>query len=102
MSEKNEGAIMTNNEQAAAHRILQKHGIDHKLQGHRLPLTSNDFAIGIDGGWYQDFDDVRKYVRRVANNHRDAEIDLRSWQASVEIAEAVRRDADAHKPRTTD
>ena len=89
---------MTNNEQAAAHRILQKHGIEHKLQGHRLPLTSNDFAIGIDGGWYQDFDDVRKYVRRVANNHRDAEIDLRSWQVAVEIAEAVRRDADADKP----
>jgi hypothetical protein len=90
--------MMTNNEQAAAHRILQKHGIAHKLQGHRLPLTSNDFAIGIDGGWYQDFEHIRKYVRRVANDHRDAEIDLRSYQAAVEIAEAVRRDADAHKP----
>jgi hypothetical protein len=85
---------MTNNEQAAAHRILQKHGIAHTLQGHRLPLTSDGFAIGIDGGWYQDFDDVRKYVRRIANNHIDAVIDLRSWQAAVEIAEAVRRDAD--------
>jgi hypothetical protein len=89
---------MTNNEARAAHRILQKHGIAHKLQGHRLPLTSDEFAIGIDGGWYQEFDDVRKYVRRVANNHRDAEIDLRSWQAAVEIAEAVRRDANADKP----
>jgi hypothetical protein len=89
---------VTNNEQAAAHRILQKYGIEHKLQGHRLPLTSSDFAIGIDGGWYQDFDDIRKYVRRIANNHRDAEIDLRSWQAATEIAEAVRRDADANKP----
>jgi hypothetical protein len=85
---------MTNNEQAAAHRILQKHGIAHTLQGHRLPLASDEFAIGIDGGWYQDFDDVRKYVRRIANNHRDAEIDLRSYQAAAEIAEAVRRDAD--------
>ena len=85
---------MTNNEQSAAHRILQKHGIKHKLNGHRLPLTSDEFAIGIDGGWYQDFDDVRKCVRRVANNHRDAEIDLRSYQAAVEIAEAVRMDAD--------
>jgi hypothetical protein len=89
---------MTNNEQAVAHRILQKYGIEHTLQGHRLPLTSNEFAIGIDGGWCQDFDDVRKHVRRVANDHRDAEIDLRSWEAAVEIAEAVRRDADGDKP----
>jgi len=89
---------VTNNEQAAAHRILQKHRIEHTLQGHRLPLTSDEFAIGIDGGWYQDFEDIRKYVRRVANDHRDAEIDLRSYQASVEIAEAVRRDANADKP----
>jgi len=89
---------MTNNEQSAAHRILQKHGIEHQLQGHRLPLTSDEFAIGIDGGWYQDFDDIRKHVRRVANNHRDAEIDLRSWQVATEIAEAVRRDANANKP----
>jgi len=89
---------VTNNEQSAVHRILQKHGIKHTLSGHLLPLTSNDFVIIIDCEWYQDFDDVRKYVRRVANNHRDAEIDLRSWQAAVEIAEAVRRDADAHKP----
>jgi hypothetical protein len=85
---------MTNNEQAAAHRILQKHGIKHKLNGHCLPLTSDEFAIGIADRWFHDFDDVRKYVRRVANDHRDAEIDLRSWQASVEIAEAVRMDAD--------
>jgi hypothetical protein len=89
---------VTNNEQAAAHRILQKHCIKHKLQGHRLPLTSNEFVIDIDGGWYQNFDDIRKYVRCVANNHRDAEIDLRSWQVATEIAEAVRRDADADKP----
>jgi hypothetical protein len=89
---------MTNNEARVAHRILQKHGIDHTLEGHHLPLTSDEFSIGIDGGWYQDFDDVRKYVRRIANNHRDAEIDLRSWQAAVEIAEAVRRDADGNKP----
>jgi hypothetical protein len=89
---------VTNNEQAAAHRILQKHGIAHTLQGHRLPLTSNDFAIEIGIIRCTEFDDVRKYVRRIANNHRDAEIDLRSWQVAVEIAEAVRRDADADKP----
>jgi hypothetical protein len=84
---------MTNNEQAAAHRILQKHGIEHKLQGHRLPLTSNDFAIGIDGGWYQDFDDIRKCVRRIANNHENAEIDLRSWQVAEYSAEVARINA---------
>lgn len=89
---------MTNNEQTAAHRILQKHGIEHKLQGHCLPLTSNEFAIGIADRWLHDFDDIRKYVRRVANNHRDAEIDLRSWQAATEIAEAIRRHADGDKP----
>jgi 6-pyruvoyl-tetrahydropterin synthase len=89
---------VTNNEQSAAHRILQKHGIEHTLHGHRLPLTSSEFAIGIADRWFHDFDDVRKYVRRVANDHRDAEIDLRSWQAAVEIAEAVRSDADADKP----
>jgi hypothetical protein len=89
---------VTNNEQAAAHRILQKHGIEHTLHGHRLPLTSNEFAIGVSGGLFQDFDDVRKYVRRVANDHRDAEIDLRSWHVAAEIAEAVRRDADGNKP----
>ena len=89
---------MTNNEARVAHRILQKHGIKHKLQGYQLPLTSNDFAIGIADRWFHEFDDVRKYVRRVANDHRDAEIDLRSWQAAVEIAEAVRRDANDDKP----
>jgi len=89
---------MTNNEQAAAHRILQKHGIKHTLNGHCLPLTSDEFAIGISSSWFHDFDDVRKYVRRVANDHRDAEIDLRSWKVATEIAEAVRRGADAHKP----
>ena len=89
---------MTNNEARAAHRILQKHGIKHKLNGHNLPLTSNEFAIGIADRWFHDFDDVRKYLRRVANNHRVAEIDLRSWQVAVEIAEAVRRDTNAHKP----
>jgi hypothetical protein len=85
---------VTNNEARVAHRILQKHGIEHKLQGHRLPLTSDEFAIGIDGGWYQDFDDVRKYVRRVARKHWGAEIDLRYWQIADETAEAVRRDED--------
>jgi hypothetical protein len=84
---------MTNNEQAAAHRILQKHGIEHKLQGHRLPLTSNEFAIGIDGGWYQDFDDIRKYVRRIANNYGDASVDLTSWKIAEDLAEVARINA---------
>jgi hypothetical protein len=81
---------MTNNEARVAHRILQKHGIKHMLSGYLLPLTSNDFAVIIDCVVIEDFDDIRKYVRRVANDYRDAEIDLRSWQAAVEIAEAVR------------
>jgi len=89
---------MTNNEQAAAHRILQKHGIEHKLQGHRLPLTSSEFAIGIDGGWYQDFDDVRKHMLRVVKKHYETEVDLRYWKIADEIAESVRSGADAHKP----
>jgi hypothetical protein len=81
---------VTNNEQTVAHRILQKHGIKHMLSGYLLPLASNDFAVIIDCVVIEDFDDIRKYVRRVANDYRDAEIDLRSWQAAVEIAEAVR------------
>jgi hypothetical protein len=84
---------VTNNEQAAAHRILQKHGIEHKLQGHRLPLTSNDFAIGIADRWFHNFDDIRKYMLRVVKKHYEAEIDLRYWKITDEIAEAVRRDA---------
>lgn len=93
---------MTNNEARVAHRILQKHGIDHKLQGHRLPLTSNDFAIGVADRWFHDFDDVRRYMLRVTKKHYEAEVDLRYWKISTEIAEAVRRDADADKPRTID
>jgi hypothetical protein len=79
---------VTNNEQAAAHRILQKHGIAHTLQGHRLPLTSNEFAIGIDGGWYQDFDDIRSYIAFKGQKHLYAADDLAEW----------RSDANAHKP----
>jgi hypothetical protein len=88
---------VTNNEARVAHRILQKHGIAHTLQGHRLPLTSDEFAIGIDGGWHRDFDDIRKCVRRIANNHRDASVDLTSWSIAEGLAEAVRRDADGNK-----
>ena len=84
---------MTNNEARVAHRILQKHGIKHTLNGHRLPLTSNEFAIGIDGGWYQDFDDVRKYVRLIANNYGDASVDLTSWKIAEDLAEVARINA---------
>lgn len=84
---------MTNNEQAAAHRILQKHGIEHKLQGHRLPLTSDEFAIGVGVGLFYDFDDVRKYLRRVSSDHENAEIDLRSWQVAEYSAEIARINA---------
>jgi len=84
---------VTNNEASAAHRILQKHGIKHKLNGHCLPLTSDEFAIGIDGGWYQDFDDVRKHVRRVANDHLNAAVDLVAWTIA-DMRQSLRRDAD--------
>jgi hypothetical protein len=79
---------MTNNEQAAAHRILRQYGIDHKLQNYRLPLTSNDFAIGIDGGWYQDFEHIRSYVEFRGQKHLDAADGLAEW----------RRVANADKP----
>ena len=85
---------MTNNEQAAAHRILQKHGIKHTLNGHCLPLTSDEFAIGIADRWFHDFDDVRKYIAFKGQKHLYAADDLAEWQAAVEIAEAARRDAD--------
>jgi len=85
---------MTNNEQAAAHRILQKYCIEHTLQGHRLPLTSNDFAIEIGIIRCTEFDDVRKYIKFVADKYKDAEIDLKASGLATEIAEAVRRDAD--------
>ncbi len=84
---------MTNNEQAAAHRILQKHGIEHKLQGYRLPLASNEFAIGIADRWFYDLDDVRKYMLRVVKKHYEAEIDLRSWQVAEYSAEVARINA---------
>jgi len=88
---------VTNNEQSAAHRILQKHGIKHKLNGHHLPLTSDEFAIGIADRWFHDFDDVRKYVRRVANDHLNAAVDLVAWTIA-DMRQSVRRDVDADKP----
>ena len=72
---------MTNNEQAAAHRILQKHGIYHKLDGHRLPLTSNDFAIEIDMLLcFTDFDDIRSYIAFKGQKHLYAADDLAEWR----------------------
>jgi hypothetical protein len=84
---------VTNNEQAAAHRILQKHGIEHKLHGHFLPLASNDFEVSIDGELFYDFDDIRKYVRRIANNYGDASVDLTSWKIAEDLAEVARINA---------
>jgi hypothetical protein len=88
---------VTNNEARAAHRILQKHGIAHTLQGHRLPLTSSDFAVDIGAFRYFEFDDVRKHVWKTAKNHEFAAVDLTAWTIA-DIREAVRRDADADKP----
>jgi hypothetical protein len=79
---------MTNNEQAAAHRILQKHGIKHTLNGHCLPLTSNDFAVIIDCVVIEDFEDVRSYIAFKGQKHLDAADGLAEW----------RRVANADKP----
>jgi hypothetical protein len=80
---------MTNNEQAAAHRILQKHSIYHKLEGHQLPATSKDFAIEIGVFRFTDFEEIRSYIEFTGQNLVDA---------ASEFAEAARRDANARKP----
>jgi hypothetical protein len=79
---------MTNNEANAAHRILHQYGIDHKLQGHRLPLTSNDFAIEIGVFRFTDFDDIRSCIAFKGQKYIDAADGLAEW----------RRVANAHKP----
>ena len=71
---------MTSNEQAAASRILQKHGIDHKLQWHRLPATSKDFAIGIGVFRFTDFDDIRSYIAFKGQKHLDAASEFAEWR----------------------
>jgi hypothetical protein len=76
---------MTNNEARAAHRILQKHGILSQFLAGRLPLTSDQFRVKIDGLIdFRYFDDVKKYVASRAKAYTDA---------AVDIAEAVRTDA---------
>ena len=79
---------MTNNEANAATRILRKHGIDHKLDGHRLPLYSKDFAIEIGVFRFTDFEDIRKYIQFKGQKHLDAADGLAEW----------RRVANAEKP----
>jgi hypothetical protein len=79
---------MTNNEANAASRILRNHGIDHKLQGHRLPLTSNEFAIEIGVFRFTDFDDIRSYIAFKGQKYLYAADDLAEW----------RRVANADKP----
>ena len=77
---------MTNNEARVAHRILQKHGILSQVLAGRLSLTSDQFRVNIDGLInFLCFNDVKKYVASRAKAYADA---------AVEIAEAVRRDAD--------
>jgi hypothetical protein len=81
---------MTNNEARVAYRILQKHGILSQVLAGRLPLTSDQFRVKIDGLInFLYFDDVKKYVASRGKAYTDA---------AVEIAEAVRRDADGNKP----
>jgi hypothetical protein len=80
---------MTNNEQAAAHRILQKHGILSQVLAGRLPLTSDQFRVKIDGLInFLHFDDVEKHVASRAKAYTDAADDLAEW----------RRVANADKP----
>jgi hypothetical protein len=81
---------MTNNEARVAHRILQKCGIISQVLAGRLTLTSDQFRVKVDGLInFLYFDDVKKYVASRAKAYTDA---------AAEIAEAVRRDADADKP----
>ena len=76
---------MTNNEARAAHRILQKHGILCQVLAGRLPLTSDQFRVKIDGLFnFVYFDDVNEHVAVRAKAYTDA---------ADEIAEAARRDA---------
>ena len=79
---------MTNNEANAATRILQKHGIAHTLQGHRLPICSKDFAIEIGVFRFTDFDDIRSYIEFKGQKHVDAASEFAKW----------RRVANADKP----
>jgi len=71
---------MTNNEANAAHRILQKHGIEHKLKSHRLPPTSKDFAIEIGVFRFTDFDDIRSYIEFKGQKHVDAASEFAKWR----------------------
>ena len=71
---------MTNNEQAAAHRILREYGIDHKLDGHRLPLYSKDFAIEIGVFRFTDFEEIRSYIEFKGQKHLDAADGLAEWR----------------------
>jgi hypothetical protein len=54
-----------------------------------LPLSSGGFAVEIAGWKFEQFADVKNYL-----DHKVA----RFADAATEIAEAVRRDADADKP----
>jgi hypothetical protein len=89
---------VTNNEANAASRILHQYGIDHKLQNHRLPLTSNDFAIGIGIFWFADFEDICRYVQHVASRYRDASVDLTSRMVTEDLAKIAKRNTNADKP----
>ena len=80
---------MTNNEARVAHRILQKHGILSQVLAGRLPLTSDQFRVKIDGLInFLHFDDVEKYVASRAKAYTYAADDLAEW----------RRVANADKP----
>jgi len=80
---------MTNNEANAATRILHQYGILSQVLAGRLPLTSDQFRVKIDGLInFLYFDDVERYVAYRAKAYTYASRELAEW----------RRDANAHKP----
>ena len=80
---------MTNNEANAASRILHQYGILCQVLAGRLPLTSDQFRVKIDGLInFLHFDDVERYVASRAKAYTDAASEFAEW----------RRDANGDKP----
>jgi hypothetical protein len=75
---------MTNNEANAASRILQKYGILSQVLAGRLPLTSDQFRVKIDGLInFLHFDDVERYVASRAKAYTYAASEFAEWRRVV-------------------